>query len=402
MSFLSFTFALCLALFLPIYWLVPAWARKTLLLFASLAFYAAAFPPHAALIVAATVAVFLLAPHVAPRAPRAASRALFIAGILGCVALLGAFKYSRLLVQTVSDLGGPALRAPDWRIPLGISFFTFEFVHYLTDVRLGKLQPARGLRGLRDFGLFTLFFPTLLSGPIKRYQSFFSLDGGEGDQSQRFRPAFLAEGLTRMALGIGKKVILADSMTSLSGRLLIPDQVTPMGLWMAMYAYAIKIYFDFSGYTDIAIGCARLLGYRVPENFDRPYQRENLSEFWRHWHMSLSSWIRDYLFIPLGGSRVSPLRAAVNLTLVMALCGLWHGASWNFVAWGLWQGLGLVVLRLFQRLKLRLPAGRFIPGRLGRLLGVGVTFHYVCFGWVLFAAPSLGVAVRALRRMWGV
>ena len=295
----------------------------------------------------------------------------------------------------------PDLRAPDLRIPLGISFFTFEFVHYLTDIRLGKLKPARGLRGLRDFALFTLFFPTLLSGPIKRYQAFYSIDSdgaavGDGDHARRLEPDLLAEGLSRMIIGLAKKVILADSMTSFSSRLLIPDQVTPAGLWLAMYAYAVKIYFDFSGYSDIAIGCALLFGYRVPENFESPYLRSNLSEFWRHWHMSLSSWIRDYLFIPLGGSRVSPLRAGVNLALVMALCGLWHGASWNFVVWGLWHGVGLFGLRLYQRLRLPFPGGP-----IGAALGVFLTFHYVCFGWVLFAAPNLTVAVAALRRMLG-
>lgn len=206
---------------------------------------------------------------------------------------------------------------------------------------------------------------------------------------QRFPAALVAEGLCRIVVGLFKKGVVADSMTALALRLQTPDVVTVPGLWMATYAYAIKIYFDFAGYSDLAIGAALLFGYRVPENFDSPYLRRNLSEFWRHWHISLSSWIRDYLFIPLGGSRVPRPRAALNLLLVMALCGLWHGAAWNFVAWGLWHGAGLGVLRLW-------------PRPLPRLLATFLTFQYVCLGWVLFAAPSLSAALLALGKMFGV
>jgi alginate O-acetyltransferase complex protein AlgI len=389
MSFLSFSFGLFLLVSVVLYWSVPRALRKGLLLVLSLLFYAWAYPPHAALIVGVMMVVYALSLRV--QDPGRVGRAVFLFGIVLCVGVLGYFKYARLLVQTVTDLGGPALHAPDVRIPLGISFFTFEFIHYLVDLRQGRIaRPG----GVVDFSLFTLFFPTLLSGPIKRYQVFLS----EGENQGELRREYIAEGLWRMVIGLGKKVILADSMTPFSDRLLTPDQVSGPGLWVAMYAYAVKIYFDFSGYTDLAIGAARLFGYRVPENFDRPYQRHNLSEFWRHWHMSLSSWIRDYLFIPLGGSRVSPVRAAVNLTLVMAICGLWHGASWNFVVWGLWHGLGLAGLRVWQRVSGTWPA--LLPERVGRWLAVLVTFQFVCLGWVLFAAPSLHAAVVAYQRMF--
>ena len=396
MSFLSFSFLGFLAVVLTAYWLVPLSWRKPLLLVASLGFYAVAFPPHAALIVALTLCVFLIGQRVGPTE----GRGLFLFGIFLCVGVLGTFKYARLVVQTLADLGGPVLPAPDLRIPLGISFFTFEFVHYLTDRRRGRIldndddddRPVG--RRLLDFSLFSLFFPTLLSGPIKRYQVFVS------EQPDRFRPEYLAEGAQRMIIGLGKKLILADSMTSFTARLLTPDQVTGPGLFLAMYAYAVKIYFDFSGYSDLAIGASRLFGYRVPENFDHPYGRRDLSEFWRHWHMSLSSWIRDYLFIPLGGSRVPPLRAAMNLILVMAICGLWHGASWNFVVWGIWHGVGLAVLRLRARKEPASEGPRSLFARARDAFGAFFTFHYVCFGWVLFAAPSLKTALVAFHRMF--
>ncbi len=404
MSFLSFSFLVFLSGVVPAYWLVPLALRKPWLLLASLGFYAAAYPPHAALIAGLTVAVFVIGQRVGPMGEdkdnnigkeKDPGRWIFVFGILLCVFFLCFFKYARLIVHTVADLGGPALPVPDVRIPLGISFFTFEFVHYLYDLRRGRIVRQNFL----DFSLFSLFFPTLLSGPIKRYQVFVS-EGPGAPGHGGFRATYLAEGLSRMIVGMGKKLIVADSMTSFTVRLLTPDQVTGPGLFVAMYAYAVKIYFDFSGYSDLAIGAARLFGYRVPENFDHPYGRRDLSEFWRHWHMSLSSWIRDYLFIPLGGSRVSPLRATINLVLVMALCGLWHGASWNFVVWGMWHGVGLAALRIMQRRRGAGPDVAAAPGRVRNALMILLTFHYVCFGWVLFAAPSLKVALVAFHRMF--
>ncbi|MCS6913205.1 MAG: MBOAT family O-acyltransferase [Myxococcales bacterium] len=392
MSFLSYSFALFLFGTVAAYWLAPRRVRKPLLLLASLAFYASFHLPHALLIVAATLVVYALSRRVQPTRP---GRVPFVLGILLCIGLLGTFKYARLLVDTVADLGGPRLPVPELRVPLGISFFTFEFIHYLVDVRLGRIVlPAAG--NLLDFALFVLFFPTLLSGPIKRYQVFLE----EGERARTFRIDYIAEGLTRMIVGLGKKLIVADSMTAFSSRLLTPDQVTRTGLWVAMYAYAIQIYFDFAGYSDLAIGAARLFGYRVPENFDHPYLRPNLSEFWRHWHMSLSSWIRDYLFIPLGGSRAHPARVVLNLTVVMALCGLWHGASWNFVVWGLWHGLGLGGLRLLRRLRERVGLPPTSSSTGWQVLATLLTFQYVSLGWVLFATPSMAAAVTAFSRMF--
>ena len=408
MQLTSLTFLAFVLLLLPVHGLLPSRARPLLLLLASLLFYAGAVPLHALLIVAMALTVYLggCALH------QKQSRALYVALILLCVGVLGYFKYWRLLCSmldfTATGLGWQALHAAtqhlqveDVRVPLGISFFTFEFVHYLTDIRLQRLtadrpdpagaakDPGRpSLRGARDFLLFTLFFPTLLAGPIKRFQSF----------GRSFTPTGedLAAGLARVLLGLGKKVLLADSLASMALRLAQPDQTTPHGLWLAMYAYAGQIYLDFSGYSDVAIGLSRCLGYRIPENFNWPYSATSLPEFWRRWHISLSSWIRDYLFIPLGGSRQSPARVAFNLLLVMAACGLWHGAAGHFVLWGLWHGLGLGACRLWRRFR---PAPT-APSRLLRAWYWLLTFHFVCFGWVLFAAPSLQAALQAVARMF--
>ncbi len=397
---------LLLLLSVPLHRLLPARIRPYLLLGTSLIFYAAPYWPHALLITGLAALV-----HATGQALLRKRRPwLFVAALSGCVAVLAYYKYARWVLGSLAEgaaLCGAATAsaalaaverrlATELRVPLGISFFTFEFIHYLTDLYQGRLhpQPADSRpepAGLRRFLLFSLFFPTLLAGPIKRYQQFPS-------QTAAAPPPELASGLWRILLGLAKKILIADTLAAIAVRLQQPDQVTPFGLWLGMYAYAGQIYADFSGYSDLAIGMARLYGYRVPENFDWPYLATSLQAFWRRWHISLSSWIRDYLFIPLGGSRVSSLRAAANLLGVMALCGLWHGAAWHFVVWGLWHGVGLGAGQLWRRLRPLQAA----PGRALRALHGLLTFHYVCFGWVLFAAPSLRLAGVAFARMLGL
>lgn len=325
---------------------------------------------------------------------RSLKTALLVGGLVLCVGVLVLCKYvdflrttAALLLGQAPPMGGVARGAePAFAVPLGISFFTFELIHYLVERHRGQLvlSPQWRARWL-DLLAFGLFFPTLLAGPIKRHASFVA---------HPISRAEVAYALSRMLLGLGKKILLADTAATLAMRLAMPDQVTPLGLWMAMYAYAAQIYFDFSGYSDVAIGAARLLGYRVPENFDWPYLAHSLPDFWRRWHVSLGTWIRDYLYIPLGGSRRGTLRTALHLIVVMTICGLWHGPAWHFVVWGTYHG---VFLALSNLVPLRVPSqGHVVQRWLARLL----TFHVVCFGWVLFAAPSLPVALLALRRMW--
>ena len=420
MQLTSLSYQLLLVVSVAVYWALPARLRPTLLLLTSLIFYAAPYWPHALLILGLAGLVYAVGQALL----RQRRPWLLVAALGGCVAVLAYYKYARWLLGTLADgaavVGAAGLQASlaaverrlatDLRVPLGISFFTFEFIHYLTDVYQGRVSaapdtppaappgspahPLAAARGLHRFLLFTLFFPTLLAGPIKRYQQF---TAQPPSVPQRLPQEDLAAGLWRILLGLSKKILVADTLATVAVRLQQPDQVTALGLWLGMYAYAGQIYADFSGYSDLAIGTARLYGYRVPENFDWPYLATSLQDFWRRWHISLSSWIRDYLFIPLGGSRVSSGRAAVNLLGVMALCGLWHGAAWHFVVWGLWHGVGLGLGQLTRRVRPR-PSS---PGPVQRAVYTALTFHYVCFGWVLFAAPSLRAAGVAFARMLG-
>jgi alginate O-acetyltransferase complex protein AlgI len=201
--------------------------------------------------------------------------------------------------------------------------------------------------------------------------------------------------LTRILVGIAKKSIIADSMAPFSLRLGEPDSFQGLALWLGIYAYTMKIYFDFSGYSDIAIGCARLLGYRIPENFNYPYLKSNISEFWRSWHISLSSWIRDYLFIPLGGSKGSIIKTSINLLFVMTVCGLWHGGGLNYISWGIFHGCGLVIFRLFRSVW----KGESRFGFPGKLAGMFLTFHFVALGWVFFATPSLKESLMVFEKV---
>ncbi len=292
------------------------------------------------------------------------------------VLILFFFKYLNFAGSLV--FGSPKRSPFYWRdafLPLGISFFTFEFIHYAVDCLKGKLKPA----SLPDFLAFVLFYPTMVAGPIKRYQDF----EPKMLAPSRDWPLDFNRGVTRILVGLVKKFAVADLLTSVTDHLNRHDiaQAHGRGILLCwLFAYGIKIYFDFSAYSDIAIGSARLFGIRVPENFDWPYFRRNISEFWRHWHMSLYSWLIDYIFIPLGGSRVKPILVYRNLFLVMLASGIWHGAALHFVAWGLWHAVLLSVHRLWTSY-VKTPANRWYVV----LSSWALTFISVNFGWVFFA-----------------
>jgi D-alanyl-lipoteichoic acid acyltransferase DltB (MBOAT superfamily) len=270
-------------------------------------------------------------------------------------------------------------------LPFGISFFTFETMSYTIDVWRGALQPAR--RYL-DYLLFVCFFPHLVAGPIVRPSQMLPQLAREPEAD----PAMQARGLWRIATGLGKKVIVGDFLAQAIVRRVFetPERFTALEVLLGVYAYAVQIHADFSGYSDVAIGSAALFGYELPENFDAPYASRNLQEFWRRWHITLSTWLRDYLYKPLGGSREGSLLTYRNLMITMLLGGLWHGASWTFVLWGGLHGLALCVTRFVQRLR---PGGAWWPP-----LSTVLTFHFVCFAWIFFRAPSLSHAALVLER----
>ena len=323
---------------------------------------------------------------------------LLIAGVAVCLVVLAYYKYTSFLLLSALGLWGFVGRTPVWNIPtpflpLGISFFVFHAISLMGDIYRRKLrEPLQ----LLDALLYVAFFPQLIAGPILRASNFIPQLLRKRDlQHIRVNRAFLL-----ILAGLFKKVILSNTLAT---RLVEPVFAAPASfhagdVLLAIYGYAAQIYCDFSGYTDIAIGCAMLLGYRFPRNFNAPYTAADPQEFWQRWHISLSSWLRDYLYIPLGGSRRGTSRTYVNLMITMLLGGLWHGASWTFVMWGGLQGLYLVVHRLWAAADSpavqRLRSHSAWPW-VGRLL----MFHAVCVGWVFFRAPTFALATTVFHQL---
>lgn len=393
MIFNTWIYGVFLAVFSILYWtVIPAKGRTMALLVAGLVFYTYYYPAHTLLIAALILVTYIFGSAVSrlnsgeplPVLKDLFSvRLVFIVSLVVCLAVLAYYKYLKLFVSTYNDISGLfnsglTYKTPDLVVPLGLSFFVFEFVHYLAETYKGNLPRA----SLTEYAAFGLFFPTLVSGPIKRFQPFLE----QIRNPAAFKIEYLSEGLYRILTGLGKKVIIADSMAVFTGPLANPLNASTGDLWVAVYAFAIKIFFDFAGYSDIAVGSAKLLGIQVPENFNRPYLRQNIAAFWNSWHMSLSSWIRDYLYIPLGGNRGTLLFTIRNLMFAMALCGLWHGAAWNFVVWGVYHGAGLSFYRIYRKRGAGLI--RYIeklPAPVTKTLSTVATFHFVCIGWVFFA-----------------
>lgn len=306
----------------------------------------------------------------------------FIIGLVSIVGSLVFFKYTNMLIDIMESVSGHELMALNIVMPIGISFFTFEFIHYLTDIYFGKIKP----HSFKDFLLFSFFYPTLVSGPIKRFQIF--IESFEKLTMQSF-----FQGLVIVILGYFYKFVIADSLVPLTEILSHPQNGDTYTIGLSLYAYNFRLFFDFAGYSLIAIGSALLLGWKVPQNFNKPFISSNPSEFWRRWHMSLSSWIRDYIYIFLGGSRRGIVRTVFNLMFIMAIFGLWHGAGLNFLVWGIYHGIALAVYHVFfKKLKLSNPA--FF------VLGLLFTFNYVVFGWVFFATNSLTDSFTAIGKLF--
>lgn len=349
--------------------------RITVLLLGSLVFYGwwdARFVP---LLLLQTLGTWALAEGFF----RTSKRAFLVLGITVNLLILCLFKYLDFLVVSVEDLAGIALPRSGWVLPIGISFYTFEMVSYLADL----LRGHRARYPLQRFALFILFFPRLIAGPIVRHDEIlpqFDLDPARPGLGARF-----GKGFALFTIGLAKKVLIADPLAQVADPVFALAMSTPPPLldgWFGLLAFALQLYFDFSAYTDMAIGLALMMGLTLPQNFDAPYRALSLRDFWRRWHMTLSRYIRDYVYIPLGGSREGPLRFAAVSLFAMSLCGLWHGASWTFVVWGALHGLGLVAVRSWNGLGFRMPA----------LLGWFATFLFVLLGWVLFRAPDFASA----------
>ena len=383
MIFLSYWFAVFVACFLPVYWLPwPAQVRKLLLLAASVVFHAHFAGPAGVLpIVALGIVTYCIGLSRSPR--------WCLVGIAASVAALAFYKYLHFLCEGLLGALAPSWGQDAWSVaqswvpgapPLAISFFSFEFIHYLIEIHRGH-EPIRSPIG---FALFAIFWPSIVAGPVKRYGQFLP----ELQQAAAtIRSDDVMIGFLRLALGLVKKFV-ADNLTAWVAFWDHQYAVLPMKMrWLIFGGIALRILLDFSGYSDMAIGFARMLGIRLPENFWFPYLARSPADFWRRWHISLSTWIRDYVYIPLGGSRRGPLRKLINGLLAFSLCGLWHGAAWNMIVWGLYHGAGLAVTS-------SAPA---LLGRTGARLQTGLarcwplawlaTMMFVGVGWLFFFYP---------------
>jgi alginate O-acetyltransferase complex protein AlgI len=398
MLFCSREFLVFFAAVFAVYWLLP-WprARVALLLAASVAFYASWNWQLALLIVATTTADYLFARALEAIASERGRRLLLAGSLVMNLGVLCYFKYANFFLQSLEDAlraAGASASFPVLQVilPVGISFYTFEAINYTVDVYRRRV-PAE--RNFAHFLLFILFFPHLIAGPIVRARDFLP----QIARRKRWSWPRAQLGAQLFLLGLVKKFAVADRMALYADPVFqAPDAYGTAAAWTATVAFALRIYCDFSGYTDMALGCAHLLGYKLAPNFNMPYLAANFSDFWRRWHISLSSWLRDYLFIPLGGSRGSEWKTARNLLVTMTLGGLWHGVSWMFVVWGLLHGTFLILHRLFRAFCAARPRlDALLQSVPGTGLRMGVTFLGVCLGWVLFFAASIEAETSMAR-----
>jgi alginate O-acetyltransferase complex protein AlgI len=365
-------------------------ARHAFLLVANLVFYAAGTPWFVLVLLVPSVVDYWCAIRMEETTDVRARRQWLVLSLAVNLGVLAYFKYANFFADNVATLFGIPTAPISLVLPVGISFFTFKTMSYTIDV-YRRVIPAS--RSLRDYTMFVSFFPELVAGPIVRASVFMPQMG----RSLRVSWRRIRGATPIILLGFTKKLLVADRLAVFVDPVFQNPELYSRGtLTTAVVAYAIQIYCDFSGYTDIAIGVARIIGFDLPENFDMPYLSTSITEFWRRWHMTLSSWLRDYLYIPLGGNRKGRVRTYINLVLTMLLGGLWHGASWTFVLWGLYHGFGLAAHKLWR--EWRGPAS---SSAMARVAGWMLTFCFVCGGWILFRATELGVATTVFSRILG-
>ncbi|QDT58986.1 Peptidoglycan O-acetyltransferase [Stieleria bergensis] len=403
MIFTQLEFLLFLGVILAATWACRSLRqRHALLLVASYYFYAYWDARFCGLLLFSTVVDYVAARRIA--SAKGAGKRWWLGISLGSnLGLLGFFKYCNFFVESAAELLGPlglSTGTLNIILPVGISFYTFQTLSYTLDVFRGKLKPERNFV---TFALYVAFFPQLVAGPIVRASELLPQFSRMPTRSGRR----FYSGSQCVLRGLVKKVLLADRLGEFVDIVFAgPELYDSTTLWLATLAYAGQIYYDFSGYTDIAIGVAKMLGYRFPRNFRHPYLATSPAQFWHRWHMTLSRWLRDYLYIPLGGSRCGALRTQFNLTLTMFLGGLWHGAAWHFAFWGLWHGMALSLGRAgawFRKKQERQAAAsetKSLPAILfTRVIGWLLTMLVVSLGWVLFRATSLDQALQMLLRM---
>lgn len=373
--------------------LAPRWrlgVKLNILLVSSCFFYAAWDYRYLALLLFVSAANFLCGARIASSATEGQRKTWLWTSIAVSLGTLAYFKYTGFFLDTLRPalaLAGIPLPELEILLPAGVSFYTFKTMSYTIDVYRRELDVCRSIT---DYATFVTFFPELIAGPIVRASVFLpQMTRTIGPTAERLRI-----GLSIFLLGLTKKLLIADPMASVADPIFAsPETYATATLWMGVLAYTIQIYCDFSGYSDMAIGVAKMIGYDLPENFRMPYLARDVAEFWRRWHITLSTWLRDYLYIPLGGNRRGPARTYSNLMATMLLGGLWHGSSWNFVLWGALHGAGLAVHRWLRE---RGGGSSLLP----RAVAIPLTFLFVMLCWVPFRAPDFGTTLTMLSRMF--
>lgn len=378
---------LFLPVFLAVYYLTPMRGRSVTILLGSYVFYAWWRMDFLFLLFGTTVWVYSFAILVERNLGSRHAKLFLTIGIAGCLAVLGIFKYLNFFIDSFAELMGTDAQGlgVHWRLilPIGISFYIFQSISYLVDV-YRRDTPAT--RNFIDLAAYKALFPQLIAGPILRFRDL----AGQFRSRQHTLEKF-TDGTSLFVIGLAKKVLLADPIAPIANTVFASSHPTMAEAWLGAIAYAMQLYFDFSGYSDMAIGLGLMIGFQFRPNFDNPYISRSITEFWRRWHISLSTWLRDYLYIPLGGSRLGPTRTYVNLVLVMLLGGLWHGANWTFVLWGGWHGGWLALERATGWNRIADTRWIALPG----------TLLVVLLGWVMFRADSVADAFALYGGMLG-
>lgn len=388
MVFSSETFLfLFLPVFLLAYYATPTRLKSLTLLLGSYVFYAWWRLDFLTLLVLTTAWTYVFGLLIARHEGTSRAKLYVGIGVAGCLGVLGIFKYLNFFIDSVAALVGttPAEMGVAWRLilPIGISFYVFQSISYLIDVYRKDAEPAENPL---DFAAFIALFPQLVAGPILRFK-----DLADQFKERTHTLDKFSEGTLRFGVGLAKKVLLADSVAPLVDLAFKQSDPSFLESWLGAIAYTLQLYFDFSAYSDMAIGIGLMMGFRFIENFDVPYHSKTITEFWRRWHISLSTWLKDYLYIPLGGNRRGKGRTYFNLLTVMVLGGMWHGANWTFILWGTWHGVILAYERLISW-----------PKRADKIwYALPLTMFFVVIGWVMFRADTVGAAFDMYRGMAG-
>ena len=374
---------------LVLYFICPKKLRNLLLFVVSLIFYAWGEPVYVVLMIFSTLVDYthgLLVAHYKAAGNTRAAKLVVASSMIINLALLGFFKYYDFLAGTVNSLIGTTLPLTGVALPIGISFYTFQTMSYTIDVYRGDAEPQKNII---SFGAYVALFPQLIAGPIVAYKTVADQLNCRHEDTDKF-----AYGIKRFTAGLGKKVLLANSAGVIWDTIKVMDMSSLPALtaWIGILAYTFQIYFDFSGYSDMAIGLGNMLGFRFLENFDYPYMSKSITEFWRRWHISLGSWFRDYVYIPLGGNRKGLAKQIRNICVVWLLTGLWHGANWTFVLWGAYFGVLLIIEKMFL-----LKALKKAPAIVGHIY----TMFFVIISWVIFALDDMKSVIGYIGAMFG-